>query len=131
MIALARGTGAAAVADEMLPKLLGATSLGERPDVQDRVRRIAESIPPESIAGALTAMRERPDSTPMLGRISCATLVVAADEDVVTPLSEAEQMQDRIPRSRLVVLHRAGHLSNVETPEQFSQALTDFFASRM
>jgi pimeloyl-ACP methyl ester carboxylesterase len=131
MIALARQTGAAAVADEMLPKLLGATSLGERPDVQDRVRRIAESIPPESIAGALTAMRERPDSTPMLGRISCATLVVAADEDVVTPLAEVEQMQDRIPRSRLVVLHRAGHLSNVETPEQFSQALTDFFASRM
>ena len=131
MIALAREKGAAPIADEMLPKLLGATSLRERPEVTERVRLIAESLPPESIAGALAAMKQRPDSTALLERISCATLVVGADEDVVTPLSEVEQMQDRIPRSRLVVLHRAGHLSNLETPEQFSQALTDFFASRM
>lgn len=131
MIALAREKGAAAIADEMLPRLLGATSLRGRPEVCERVRGLVESLPPESIAGALAAMKIRPDSTSILERISCATLVVGADEDVVTPLAEVEQMQNRIPRSRLVVLRRAGHLSNLETPEQFSQALTDFFASRM
>ena len=131
MVALAREKGAAAVADEMLPRLLGATSRGERPEVCEGVRRMAESVPPDAIVAALTAMKHRPDSTPILERISCATLVVGSDEDVVIPLPEVERMQAGIPRSRLVVVHRAGHLSNVESPEQFSQALTDFFASRM
>ncbi len=131
MIALARAKGAAAVADEMLPRLLGVTSRRERPEVCERVRRMAESVPPEAIAAALAALKDRQDSTPLLARISCATLVLGSDEDVVTPLDEVQQMQERIPRSRLVVLQRAGHLSNVETPEPFSQALTDFFDSRM
>ena len=131
MIALVRERGTSAIADEMLPKLLGATATRERPDLQAEVRRIAESCTPDGVAGALAAMRDRPDSTPMLDRISCTTLVIAADEDIVTPLAEMERMQERIPRSRLVVLHGAGHLSNLEAPEQFSKALTDFFASRM
>lgn len=131
MMAVAREKGATAIADEMLPRLLGATSLRERPEVCERVRRMAESLPADTIGAALAAMKDRPDSMPDLERISCATLVVGSDEDVVTPLAEVEQMQARIPRSRLVVLHRAGHLSNAETPEQFSHALTDFFASRM
>jgi 3-oxoadipate enol-lactonase len=131
LIAMAREKGAAAIADEMLPKLLGATSTRERPDVVATVRRIAESNSPEALAGALIALKTRPDASNMLERISCATLVVGADEDVVTPLAEVERMQLRIPRSRLVVLHGAGHLSNLEAPEEFSRALTDFLTSRM
>jgi pimeloyl-ACP methyl ester carboxylesterase len=76
-------------------------------------------------------MRDRPDSTPMLEQISCATLVVGSDEDVVIPLAEVEQMQRRIPRSRLVVLRGVGHLSSLEAPGQFSQALMDFVTSPM
>lgn len=131
MIALARERGASAIADEMIPKLLGATSRRARPALPDEVRAIAESCAPGAIAGALAAMRDRPDSTPLLERISCATLVIGSDEDAVVPLAEMEQMQRRIPRSRLVSLHGAGHLSNLEAPDAFSKALTDFFASRM
>ena len=131
MIALARERGASAIADEMIPKLLGATSRRARPALLDEVRAIAESCAPDAIAGALAAMRDRPDSTPMLERISCTTLVIGSDEDAVIPVAEVEQMQQRIPRSRLVVLRGAGHLSNLEAPDAFSKALTDFFASRM
>jgi pimeloyl-ACP methyl ester carboxylesterase len=131
MIALVRDRGTSAIVDEMLPKLLGATARRDRPDLQAEVRRIAESCSPEGVAGALAAMRDRPDSTPTLERISCTTLVIGADEDVVTPLAEMERMQERIPRSRFVVLRGAGHLSNLEVADQFSRALTDFFASRM
>jgi pimeloyl-ACP methyl ester carboxylesterase len=129
MIALVRERGASAVAAEMLPKLLGDTTRRARPELAAEVRRLAESTTPDAIAGALAAMRDRPDSTPMLERISCATLVVGSDEDVVIPLAEVEQMQRRIPRSRLVVLRGVGHLSSLEAPDRFSQALRDFFAS--
>ena len=131
LIALARDGGASAIAAEMLPKLVGATSVRERPDVLDRVRAIAESNSGETLAGALAAMKARPDASDILERISCATLVIAADEDVVTPPAEVERMQQRIPRSRLVVLRGAGHLSNLDAPDDFSRALTDFLTSRM
>jgi pimeloyl-ACP methyl ester carboxylesterase len=131
LVALAREKGPSAIVDEMMPKLLGTTSLRERADVQAQVRRIGGSNPAESIAGALIAMKGRADVSDMLERISCATMVIGADEDVATPLEEVERMQSRIPRSRLVILRRAGHLSNLEAPDDFSRALTDFLVSRM
>jgi pimeloyl-ACP methyl ester carboxylesterase len=131
MIALVGERGASAVADEMIPKLLGETTRRERPELVADVRRLAASSAPEDVARALAAMRDRPDSTPMLEQISCATLVVGSDEDVVIPLAEVEQMQRRIPRSRLVVLRGVGHLSSLEAPGQFSQALMDFVTSPM
>jgi pimeloyl-ACP methyl ester carboxylesterase len=131
LIALAREKGPSAIVDDMMPKLLGATSLRERADVQAQVRRIAGSNTAESIAGALMAMKSRADMSDMLERISCATLVIGGDEDAATPLDEVERMQLRIPRSRFVTLHGAGHLSNLEAPEDFSRALTDFLVSRM
>ncbi len=131
MIALAREKGAAAIAQEMLPKLLGPTTRAERPDVQAAVRQIAESRSPDAIAEALEAMLERQDSTPGLERISSAVLIVAGGEDTLIPPHEVEAMQARIPRSRFVTLHRAGHLSNLETPDEFSKALADFLTSNM
>ena len=49
----------------------------------------------------------------------------------ITPVADAQAMQRGIPRSRLVVLPEAGHLSSLETPEAFSRALADFLQSNM
>jgi pimeloyl-ACP methyl ester carboxylesterase len=122
---LARG-GSAAVADEMLPKLLASRTLNDRPEVVAEVRGIAEAIPPSQIDAAILAMMSRPDSTPLLSQISCATLVLVGEEDAVTPVAEAEAMQRAIGRSMLVTLPGAGHLSNLEMPDAFSTALADF-----
>jgi pimeloyl-ACP methyl ester carboxylesterase len=37
-------------------------------------------------------------------------------------------MAEKIPNSRHVTLARAGHLSNLETPEGFNAALKEFLA---
>ena len=76
-------------------------------------------------------MMERPDSTPDLPRIACATLVVAGEVDEVTPVADAERMQQGIPRSTLTILEGAGHLSNLERSSQFSRALDDFLLARL
>jgi pimeloyl-ACP methyl ester carboxylesterase len=131
MIALVRSQGSAAVADQMLPRLLGRTSLETRPEVARTVRQMIESAPVEAIAGALVAMLGRPDSTATLPTISWPALIVVGGEDTITPVADAEAMQRSIPRSRLVVLPAAGHLSSLETPAVFSTALTDFLHSNM
>jgi pimeloyl-ACP methyl ester carboxylesterase len=129
MIELARVAGASGVADQMLPKLLGATTVRTRPDLQAEVRAMIQSAPVGAITSALEAIMARPDSTPDLARISCPALVVVGAEDLITPVQDAETMQQGIVRSRVVVIPEAGHLSNLESPDRFSQALADFLAS--
>ena len=131
LLQVARERGAAAVAEEMLPKLLGETTRRERPEVAQRVRDIVETNAVEAITGAIEAMMGRPDSTPLLDRMSFPALIAVGAEDAVTPQADAEAMQRRVPRSRLVVFPAAGHLSNMETPDTFSQALSDFLASNL
>jgi 3-oxoadipate enol-lactonase len=123
--------GAGAVADQMLPKLLGETSRRERAGLERRVRGLIESNTPAGIAAAIDAMMQRPDSTPLLARIGRPTLIVAGEEDTLIPRADADAMHDGIARSRLVVLERAGHLSNLEAPEEFSVALADFLTSNL
>lgn len=131
MIELARTRGPAAVADQMLPKLLGSTTLASRPDVAARARQLIEAAPVPAIIGALEAMMGRPDSTDLLRTLSCSALVLVGAEDGLTPPADAEAMDRAIPRSRLVVLPEAGHLSNLEVPELFSAALGDFLQSNI
>jgi 3-oxoadipate enol-lactonase len=81
---------------------------------------------PESVATALAALRDRPDSTPLLPSIDVPTLVIAGDEDVVTPTAEAETLHRGIAGSALVILPGVGHLSNLEDPLAWNRALHQF-----
>ena len=120
--------GPPAIANEMLPKLLGATSQRERLSLAATVRAMIEGNSAAAIAGAVEAIMGRPDSTPLLPSIAVPALVICGDEDVLTPPSDSETLHRGIPGSRLVMLPRAGHLSNIEAPEAFSAALQDFLA---
>lgn len=129
MMTTARERGASAVADEMLPKVLGATTKRERPELAERTRRMIEGNRPDAIAGAAEAMLRRPDSTPLLRDIRVPTLIVCGEEDTTTPPSDSEAMHRAIAGSRLVLLPGAGHLSSLETPEPFNAALGHFLAT--
>lgn len=124
----ARREGAAAIADAVLPKLLGATSHKERPDLVARVRRIIESNPPRGIVDALAGLAARADSTPTLREIRVPTLVVVGEEDTITTPPEAEALQRGIAGSRLAVIPRAGHLANMENPAEFNRQVGAFLA---
>ena len=131
MIELAHARGSGAVADAMMPRLLGATTLKRRLAVADHVRQMIEGARVEGIVAAIEAMIERPDSTPDLSGIPCPTLVVVGAEDLITPIADATEMQNHIARSRLVILPETGHLSNLEAPDGFALALSDFLASNL
>ena len=79
-----------------------------------------------SIAGAVTALMTRPDSTPLLSTIHCPALILVGDEDLVTPKATADEMHDGIAGSKLAVISGAGHLSNLEQPDAFNDALARF-----
>ena len=115
--------GVSAIADEMVPKLLGETTRRDQPDLVEVVNRLILANTSETIAAAVRAMRERPDSTPLLPRLACPVTLIHGAEDVLIPVAEAERMRDVIPGARLVVLPAVGHLSNLEDPVGFNAAI--------
>jgi len=131
MQTLVREKGPSAVADEMIPKVLGETTRATRPELAETVRALVLSSSSESIAGALNALMTRPDSTPLLADIHCPTLVVVGDEDTVTPRPLSETLQRGIAGSELATIPRAGHLSSIEQPDIFNQTLARFLAHRV
>jgi 3-oxoadipate enol-lactonase len=127
--ATARDHGAAAVADAMLPKVLGASTLGGVPATVDRVRTMMAATPVAGIVGALGAMRDRADSTPLLRELAgLPTLVIVGDEDEVTPPAQAKAMVEAIAGASLVVIRSAGHLPPVERPVETTDAILAFLA---
>jgi 3-oxoadipate enol-lactonase len=126
MLARLASGGPPAVADDLLPSLLGPTTLGKRPGVVARVRALIEGNTADAIAAAIGALMQRPDATPLLPTIAVPTLVVVGEEDTVTPPPVAAAMQRAIPSAELVVVPEAGHLSNLEQPALFAAALEAF-----
>ena len=131
MSALVRASGPSAVADQMIPKLIGETSRTSRPHLPPLLRRLIEANTTDGIDGAIQAMKERPDSMYLLPRVGRPALVIAGEQDSIIPHTESEAMQRLLPRSHLVTIPGAGHLSNLEAPDQFSEALADFLRSHI
>lgn len=61
-----------------------------------------------------------------LGSIGVPTLLLFGDVDPLTPPSVGEYMQERIKGSRLVVIENAGHMTNLEQPAAFNDAVLSF-----
>jgi len=128
MIAMVREKGPSAVADDMLPKLVGETTRGEQPGVAEQVREIILSNGSATIADALTAMMRRPDSTATLKTIKIPTLIVVGEEDIVTPPADSVAMHSAIAGSELVRIPKAGHMANMEQPTLFNDAVARFLS---
>ncbi len=125
-IALAREKGAGAIAGKMLPKMLTSKTADSRPDAVQAVRTLMARQGVDGIVGALGAMRDRPDSKPMLAEIKVPTLILTGAEDTLIPAQEAEALRDGIRDARLVTLPDAAHLSNFEQPASFNQVFREF-----
>jgi len=63
-----------------------------------------------------------------LGRVTASTLVVWGEQDRVTPLAYGERYRDLIPRARLAVLERCGHLPPVERPDELARVVRGFLS---
>jgi len=126
MIARLDDQGIEAVADVMVPRLLGATTQRERPDVVQQVRSLILDNQPEGVERAILRLRDRPDATSGLAAISVPTLVLVGDEDEVTPPAEAQRLAAAIAGARLERIPFAGHLACLEQPQAFNRALWTF-----
>jgi 3-oxoadipate enol-lactonase len=129
MIARVRRDGTGFLGEDMVPKLLAATSIETMPEVVRQVSAMVTGSPPDGIAGALAAMRDRHDSLDLLPGIAVPTLVVAGSDDQLIPLAESRAMASAIPHAHFAVVPAAGHLAPLEQPVNTSRVIREFLES--
>lgn len=66
------------------------------------------------------------DTTDLLAGIDVPTLLLWGDGDQRSPLSIAQQLHDAIPNAKLAVIAGAGHVSNMERPDEFNTRVRRF-----
>jgi pimeloyl-ACP methyl ester carboxylesterase len=121
--------GTESFVESMLPKLIGKSTFSARPDLVDQAKRMAMKMSPSDIAQVQRGMAARPDSVPTLKTINVPTLVMVGEEDVLTPVTDAELMRQHLPVSTLRVISKAGHFAPWEQPEEVGRLLRQFVDS--
>jgi 3-oxoadipate enol-lactonase len=112
--------------ESMLPKLMGKTTHSTRPDLIQAALRMMRKMSTEDVALVQKGMAERLDSVETLKTINVPTLVIAGDEDTLTPVGEAELMRKNISGSEMKIVARAGHYSPWEQPAEVGKLLRQF-----
>lgn len=112
--------------DPTLPGLFAGEPPAEFVPLLDEV---AADVRAECMGHALLLMAET-DQRDLLPRIAVPTLLLWGESDARSPLRVARQFKEAIPRSELVVLPAAGHMSNLEQPELFNEAVRRFLQRR-
>ncbi len=123
------GEGIGVLVELQMNRLLSPATRHNDEGLVEKVRSIILENTPDGAVAALGAMRERRDSTPLLGEIGVPTLVIGGEDDSISSPEVMDAMAEKIPDVRHVTLPKAGHLSNVEDQEGFNAALGEFLAT--
>ncbi|MFO7768036.1 MAG: alpha/beta fold hydrolase [bacterium] len=121
-----RSDGPDALVDEMVERVLGPTTLGERPHIVSMVRSMISEQPAGGVIGALEAMAGRPSSVADLAGVGVPSLVMVGSEDTLTTPVQVQGMAAKIPGARFREIRAAGHLVSLEAPEAVNEALRSF-----
>jgi pimeloyl-ACP methyl ester carboxylesterase len=118
------GLPASELVSAFLPGMFGRLATNE---VREELAGIMSEFHPAGFR--LMSLSSAPDTRALLGDIRVPTLLIWGDSDARSPVSVAHQFRDSIPGARLVLIPGAGHVSNLEAPARFNEAIVDFCRS--
>lgn len=112
---------------KIFAELLFATqTMRSHPELIARVTSWMRDTDPRGLAGGLLAMRERKDSTPLLAKFHLPSLVIAGTEDRALSPDAMALLTTGLPRCQSRMIDNAGHMVNMERPEEFNATLLQF-----
>jgi pimeloyl-ACP methyl ester carboxylesterase len=115
----------AAPVEEFDPTLPGLFAGDPPAEFVPLLEEIAADVRTESLGTQLFVMAEA-DQRDLMPRIAVPTLLIWGELDARSPVKVARQFAKAIPDTELVVIPDCGHVSNLERPEQFNQAVREF-----
>jgi pimeloyl-ACP methyl ester carboxylesterase len=91
--------------------------------LQAYARTSMERQRPAAYIGALKAMAERLDSTPLLSTFNFPVVVIHGDADSLVPIDRAREVKAALQQAHLVEIPGAGHMPMMEDREKTAEAL--------
>jgi 3-oxoadipate enol-lactonase len=122
-IQVAKTQGMEALVEPTVSRWFSPDTLAGNPPALNKVREMIRTTPVNGFVGCAAALSNF-DFRPGLGDIRAQALFVCGTKDVA--LGGLKQLHASVAGSRLVELEGAGHISNMEQPQQFTAALNDF-----
>jgi len=96
---------------------------------EEQKQALARSSPVEVSVGRINALLAF-DRRAGLARIKTPTLVIASDNDYITPCYYSEAIAKAIPNAKLAMLRGGGHSISKTRPEEFNRIVLDFLSAR-
>ena len=109
--------GIGGVVETMTPKFTSDERL------QAFARETMERQQPAAFIGALKAMAERMDSTPLLSSLKFPVVIIHGEADALIPIDRAREVKNAVPHAHLVEVNGAGHMPMMEAKEETAKAL--------
>jgi 3-oxoadipate enol-lactonase len=120
-----RKGGIEAVVDSTVERWSSAGLAEREPRIIERMRTMIRRTSDGGYRGCAAALA-RLNYGPRLGEIEVPTLLICGSEDHGAPPENTRQMNAMIKRSRFLEIPNAGHISNVERPRLFADAVIGF-----
>jgi 3-oxoadipate enol-lactonase len=124
-IAAVRAGGTAAVRDQVVGRFLTPEFRARDPQTTSLINGMFEATNTDGYIAACEALRES-DLRADAAKVRVPVLIIGSERDQSTPPVLSHQLHKSIQGSELVMIPNAAHLSNVEQPALFNQALTRY-----
>jgi pimeloyl-ACP methyl ester carboxylesterase len=114
-------------AKESISKMIKTEHVTSMPEVSAHVMKMMTSTNPKAAATAMRARSHRIDYlTEIFPQIKVPALVIVGRQDQFTPVAMAEEMHRRLADSKMFIIENAGHMPNLEQPDEFNEIVIDF-----
>lgn len=107
---------------DSIRKLLGTNPRkGAYEELVASINKIRDESYRKTLEASVAQDRDAP-----IEKIRVPTLIIGGEEDTVYPPALARAMSQRIPGAELAMMKGAGHLANLEQPDEFNRILVSF-----
>ncbi len=126
-IAAISANGLEPVLETTISRWFTQPTIDSRPDEMEAIRKMIMATPVEGYLACCGALKKL-NYLDRLSEITTPTLFIAGTHDLGAPAAAMRDMHERVDGSRYVELD-AAHVSNIERPAEFNQALGEFLQS--
>jgi len=125
-VATVKAGGMEAMVEPTLARWFKESFRASSPNLMEKVARWIRTTPVDGYVGCSAAIPTI-DVTHRLKEIDIPCMVIVGADDIAMPPAMAAILDQNLPRSELVVIPNAGHLSNLEQSGAFNAALDRFY----
>jgi len=101
-----------------ISKLFYSNNVPKHKKVIQRLEKMASQTPIEVFKAYTTFMKNREDSTDLLGHFHKPIFLIAGENDVAVPMSQSIFMREQIANDHSLILAETGHMGFIERPTE-------------